>query len=188
MKLILRKYIEYKFFNSFFTGISVGSIFVIYEPLKPSIFSLGGILLAIGMLIVAKFYDVLLNIKKYFLIALFVELIMLTLITIFLIKPYSYTTALLVYSGYQLTFMFGAYLVRAETLIVKKRKFLTLVDESKQFGYLFGMFVSYLFYKFLDFLSITDKKIQVYNLHFLLFLIEVIIIYLFIKSFKGRKK
>lgn len=187
MKLVLRNYIKYKFFNSFFTGLSVGSIFVIYEPLNPSIFSLGGILLAVGMLVIAKFYEVLMNIKKYFLIALFVELVMLALVTIFLIKPYAYMTALLVYSGYQLTFMFGAYLVRAETLIVKKRVFLTLVDESKQIGYLAGMLISYLFYKTLSFFSVTDKKIQVYDLHFLLFLIEIIIIYFFVKSFKGRK-
>jgi len=187
LRLIPRNYVRYKFFNSFFTGLSVGSIFVIYEPLNPSLFSLGGIILAVGMLIVAKFYDVLLNIKKYFLIALFVEIVMLTLVTVFLIEPYEYMTALMVYAGYQLTFMFGAYLVRAETLIVHKKTLLTLVDVSKQYGYLAGMGISYIFYKFLEYLTITDKKEQVYNLHFLLLIIEIIIIYLYIKSFKEVK-
>ena len=187
MKLIPRNYIKYKFFNSFFTGLSVGSIFVIYEPLNPSLFSLGGIILAVGMLIVAKFYEVLLNIKKYYLIALFVEFIMLFLVVIFIVKPYNYMSALLIYAGYQLTFMFGAYLVRAETLIVHKKRLLTMVDISKQSGYLAGMFVSYLFYKTLEIFNILDKKEQVYDLHFLLFFIEIIIIYYFMKSFKGRK-
>lgn len=186
MKLIPREYIRYKFFNSLFTGLSVGSIFVIYEPLHPSLFSLGGIALAVGMLIIAKFYEVLLNIRKYFLIALFVEIVMLALVTMFLIDPYEYMTALLVYAGYQLTFMFGAYLVRAETLIVHKKALLTMVDVSKQYGYLVGMGLSYLFYKILEFFGNVDKKEQVYDLHFLLFFIEIIIIYLFIKSFKGK--
>ncbi|WP_187647151.1 hypothetical protein [Nitrosophilus labii] len=187
MRLIPKIYVRYKLFNSLFTGLSVGSIFVIYEPLEPSLFSLGGILLAVGMLIIAKFYEVLLNIKKYYLIALFVEIIMLSLVTVFLIEPYDYMTALIVYAGYQLTFMFGAYLVRAETLIVRKKTLLTLVDVSKQYGYLAGMGISYIFYKFLEYLTITDKKEQVYYLHFLLFIIEIIIIFLFIKSFKGEK-
>ncbi|WP_281951225.1 hypothetical protein [Nitrosophilus kaiyonis] len=187
MKLIPRNYLKYKFFNSLFTGLSVGSIFVIYEPLNPSLFSLGGIILAIGMIIIAKFYEVLLNIKKYFLIGLFVEFIMLLLVIIFLISPYNYMSALFVYAGYQLTFMFGAYLVRAETLIVHKKRLLTLVDISKQVGYLFGMAFSFLFYKILENLYNLDKKEQVYDLHFLLFFIEIIIIYFFIKSFKGRK-
>ncbi len=187
MRLIPKIYVRYKFFNSLFTGLSVGSIFVIYEPLEPSLFSLGGILLAVGMLIIAKFYEVLLNIKKYYLIALFVEIIMLSLVTVFLIEPYDYMTALIVYAGYQLTFMFGAYLVRAETLIVRKKTLLTLVDVSKQYGYLAGMGISYIFYKFFDYLTITYKKEQVYYLHFLLLIIEIIIIYIFIKSFKGEK-
>jgi len=187
LKLIPKNYLKYKFFNSFFTGLSIGSVFVIYEPLSPSVFSLGGIFLAIGMLIIAKFYEILLNIRKYFLIALMVEIIMLILVIVFLIKPYDYLIALLVYSGYQLTFMFGAYLMRAETLVVRKKKVLTLVDVSKQYGYLSGMGISFAFYKFLEFALTNDKKVQVYYLHFLLFLIEILIIYFFIKSFEGRK-
>ncbi len=182
MRLRLRPYLYYKFFNSLFTGLSVGSIFIIYTPLEPSIYSLGGIMLAIGMMIIAKFYDVLLNIYRYFQIGLFVELVMLLLISLFLLKPYTYMTALFVYSGYQLTFMFGAYLVRAETLLLKKAPFLAKVDIFKQAGYLIGMVGSYLFYKIVG----GDKQQQVYVLHYLLLFVEVVIIMLFIKSFQRK--
>ena len=183
MRLRLRYYIKYKFLNSFFTGLSVGSVFVIYSPLKPSIFSLGGILLAVGMLVVAKFYDILLNIKRYFQISLFVEVVILCLILLFLIDPYTYKSALLIYLGYQLTFMFGSYLVRAETLIVKKAVVLTKVDIAKQIGYLFGMVFSYLFYLSLDGF---DKNTQVYYLHYLFLAVEILIIYLLLKSFAKK--
>ncbi|WP_236593253.1 hypothetical protein [Nitratiruptor sp. YY08-26] len=156
---------------------------MIYTPLQPSIFSFGGIVLAVGMLLIAKFYDVLLNIRRYFQIGLFVELVMLGLIIIFLLHPYTYMTALLVYSGYQLTFMFGAYLVRAETLIVKKAVALTKVDISKQVGYLVGMVGSFIFYQIVD----ATKQQQVYMLHYLLLVVEVVIIMLFIKSFERHK-
>ncbi|WP_200763743.1 hypothetical protein [Nitrosophilus alvini] len=188
MKLIPKNYLRYKFFNSLFTGLSIGSIFVIYEPLEPSIYSVGGIILAIGMLIIAKFYEVLLNIRKYFIIGLFVEVVILMLVTIFLVKPYDYQTALFVYSGYQLTFMFGAYLVRAETLIVRKKRLLTLVDVSKQKGYLAGMALSYIFYKILEQWGLTAKKEQVYDLHFILFAVEFLIIWLFVSSFSKKRE
>ncbi|BCD68440.1 hypothetical protein [Nitratiruptor sp. YY09-18] len=184
MRLRLKTYLSYKFFNSLFTGLSVGTIFVIYTPLEPSIYSLGGILLAIGMLVIAKFYDVLLNIKRYFQIGLLVEFIMLLLIIFFLIKPYTYMTALLVYAGYQITFMFGAYLMRAETLIVKKALALTKVDIAKQIGYLAGMVASFVFYK----IYVAPKEQQVYTLHFLLLFIEIAIIILFIRSFSKNSK
>ncbi|BCD59854.1 MULTISPECIES: hypothetical protein [unclassified Nitratiruptor] len=183
MRLDLHRYLYYKFFNSLFTGLSVGTIFVIYEPLEPSIYSLGGIVLALGMLVIAKFYDVLLNIKRYFQIGLLVEVVILVLVSVFLLYPYTYMTALFVYAGYQLTFMFGAYLVRAETLIVKKALFLTKVDVAKQIGYLGGMVGSYLFYKIIQ----GSKQQQVYDLHFLLLLIEIVIIWFFIQSFKRKR-
>ncbi len=179
MRLRLKRYILYKFLNSLFTGLSVGSIFVIYTPLEPSIFSVGGIVLALGMLVIAKFYDVLLNIYRYFQIGLFVELVILALIVVFLLRPYTYMTALFVYAGYQLTFMFGAYLVRAETLIVKRALFLTKVDVAKQAGYLVGMVGSFVFYNIVG----GDKQMQVYYLHFLLLPLELAIIWSFVTSF-----
>ncbi len=183
MRLRLRPYLRYKLLNSLFTGLSVGSIFVIYQPLQPSIYSVGGILLALGMLIIAKFYDLLLNIRRYFLIGLFVELVMLALVGIFLLHPYTYMTALLVYAGYQFTFMFGAYLVRAETLIVRKASALAKVDIAKQIGYLAGMVIGFLFYQIVG----GDKQTQVYQLHYLLLGVEIAIIWFFIHSFERRR-
>ncbi len=185
MRLRLKRYILYKLLNSLFTGLSVGSIFIIYQPLEPSIYSAGGIILALGMLIIAKFYDVLLNIRRYFQIGLFVEIVMLALVALFLLRPYTYMTALLVYAGYQLTFMFGAYLVRAETLIVRKAAALTKVDVAKQVGYLAGMVASFVFYKIVG----GSKEHQVYMLHFLLLPLELSIIWAFVSAFiKSSKK
>ena len=178
-------YTLYKFFNSMFLGLSMGSIFTIYAPLKPSIYSVGGIVLAIGMIIVAKFYEKILNIDYFFKISLLVEFVILFVVAYFLISPYNYMTALLVYSGYQLTFMFGSYLVRAETLLLKKDTLLSRVDIAKQFGNLAGMLISFTFYKILEyFFAITNNKTQVYNIHYLLLLCEIIIIILSFKSFR----
>ena len=178
-------YIWYKFFNSMFLGLSMGSIFTIYAPLKPSIYSIGGIVLALGMIAVAKFYEKILNIEYFFKISLLVEFVILAVVIFFLIKPYNYMTALLVYSGYQLTFMFGSYLVRAETLFLKKKTLLSRVDIAKQVGNLAGMLISFIFYKVLEyFFNITNNAQKVYDIHFLLLLCEVIIIALIFKSFR----
>jgi len=117
LKLNPKWYLRYKFLNSLFLGLSVGAIFTIYAPLKPSIYSIGGIALAIGMLFIARLYHKILTISWFYRISLLVELVLLVVIVVFLIRPYTYQTALLVYLGYQLTFVFGSYLVRAETLI-----------------------------------------------------------------------
>ncbi len=53
-------------FKLYVFGVSVGSIFILYTPLQPSIYSLGGIILALGMLFVAKWYDFLMNLKAFF--------------------------------------------------------------------------------------------------------------------------
>lgn len=184
-KLIIREFIKYKLLNSLFLGLSVGTIFVIYTPLEPSIYSLGGILLAVGMLIIAKFYYKILNINYFYRISLLVEVVLLLAISYFLIFSYDYTTALLYYIGYQITFTFGSYLVRAETLFLKKTKPITLVDVAKQKGYLIGMFLSYLFYKFLEeFLHVSDKQQQVYDINILMLIVQMIIIFYLLRSFK----
>lgn len=177
-------YLRYKFLNSLFLGLSVGAIFTIYAPLKPSIYSVGGIVLAIGMLLIARVYDKILNIEWFYKISLLVEFVLLVVMLVFLFKPYTYQTALLVYIGYQLTFVFGSYLVRAETLIAKDDEFLTAIDTAKQTGYLIGMGASYLFYKLLETFEITKNQDKVYDLHFLLITVEVFIIFSIIKSFK----
>ncbi len=185
MRFIPREFIRYKFFNSFFLGLSVGSIFVVYAPLNPSIYSLGGIELAICMLIVARFYHRIMNIYYFYRISLLVEFVMLAIILFFLAKPYEYMSAFIVYVGYQLTFVFGSYLLRAETLIAKKDRLLTMIDSAKQVGYLVGMGISYIFYKLCDLaFGISDKNTQVYNLHFLLFGCELAVIWFLVRSFK----
>jgi len=182
-----RRYFWYRFFNSIFTGLSVGSIFTIYAPLKPSIYSVGGILLAIGMLVVARFYERLMTLRNFFLISIFVEAVVLCLVVFFLLKPYTYTTALFIYAGYQLTFIFGSYLVRTETIFLKKKKFLSLLDMYKQSGYLGGLVLSFLFYQGLEHISgIKTNQEKVYLLHFLLLFVELVVILTLLRSFKIR--
>ena len=193
-----RNFIIYKFFNSLFTGVSVGSIFVIYsDNIDPSIYSLGGIVLASLMMLVSLMYSKILNNHYFFRISLFVELVLFIMVLYFLIFSYSPLTSLLIYCGYQLSFVFGSYLVRAETLALKNNKILTWVDLSKNAGYLLGLAISFFFYKIieLDFnfqimsyeirgLNITDNNLQVYNIHYLLVFLEIVIIYSLVKSFR----
>ena len=64
MRLNKKIFLIYKLLNSTFTGLSIGILFTIYQPLEdPSIYSIGGMILAIGMLVLANFYDKILNIK-----------------------------------------------------------------------------------------------------------------------------
>jgi hypothetical protein len=185
-RIRLRPFIKYRFFNSFFTGLSIGSIFIIYAPLQPSVYSLGGVFLALSMLLIAKFYSRIMNLRCFYLISMGVELVMLTLVLYFLLFSYSYKTALFVYIGYQATFAFGSYLVRAETILIVKSEALTLIDVSRQKGYLAGMVVSYLFYKTMEELfNITQNGPQVYILHYLLFAVEAITIMYLVEAFKG---
>ena len=185
--LNIRQFLKYKLLNSAFLGMSVGSIFILYAPLMPSVYSIGGIALAFGMLLLAKIYSKILNIEAFFKISLFVELTLLFLILYFLLFSYSYMTALIFYIGYQVTFTFGSYLIRAETLFLKKAKALEFVDVAKQKGYLFGMFLSYLFYETSEqFFNVAEKQTQVYNIHFLLLASELFIIYFLLKSFRKR--
>ena len=184
MKLNNKAFLAYKLFNSSFTGLSIGILFAIYQPLDPSIYSIGGMVLAGAMLVIAKFYDKLLNIKSFFQISLLVEAVMLLTIITFLLLQYSLTSALLIYMGYQLTFIFGGYLVRAETLVAKDKELLGKIDVNKQIGYLVGLAASYLFYKALEYgFEITDSKIQIGILHYFLISLQALIILLLIASF-----
>jgi len=181
-----RYYFWYKFFNSLFLGLSVGSIFVIYTPLKPSMFSLGGVALAIGMLIVAKFYEKIMNIRYFFYITMLVELTVLGFVIFFLLFKYSYMSALTVYLGYQLTFVFGSYLVRMETVALKRTSLLSFADIAKQKGYLLGLILSYIFYKILEYFGIIKKQIQVYDLYMVALIVQIIIVLLVMKSFRKQ--
>lgn len=187
IKLNQSAFILYKWFNSLFLGVSIGSVFTIYEPLEPSVYSLGGIALAGAMIIVAKFYHKILNTYYFFRLSLAVELIVMLMLIAFLIFSYSYQTALLIYIGYQITFVFGSYLVRAETLVFKEDHVLTKIDMAKQIGYLVGMAVSYAFYKGVEYFELSsDKQEQVYYIHFLLVAIELIVITLLWKAFNYK--
>jgi len=187
MKLNEKRFLIYKLFNSTFTGLSIGILFTIYQPLEdPSIYSLGGMVLAIGMLILAKFYDKLLNIISFLKISLFVEIVILLTLFILLFLQYSLTSAILIYCGYQLTFIFGGYLVRAETLVAHDKEFLGRIDVNKQIGYLIGLGTSYCFYKILEFgFDISDAQIQIIILHYFLVLLQILIIFLLTASFKN---
>ena len=183
-----RNFFRYKFFNSLFLGTSIGSVFTIYAPLDPSVYSIGGIVLAASMLIVATLYSRILNINYFYKISLFVELVILSVIIAFLLLSFNYQIALFVYIGYQITFMFGSYLIRGETLLLKKDRLLTLVDVAKQLGYLIGLGLSFLFYKFIEYqFQIIDNQTQVFYIHYLLLIIEIIVIIFLVKSFEKFK-
>ncbi|MCO4846084.1 MAG: hypothetical protein KC427_08715 [Sulfurovum sp.] len=183
LKIIPSWFIRYKFFNSLFLGLSVGAIFTLYAPLEPSIYSLGGVVLAMGMLLVARLYHHILNAHWFFRISLFVELVLLLAMLYFIYASYSYQTALLLYIGYQITFVFGSYLIRAETLLLQTDILLTKLDTAKQLGYLSGMGISYIIYKLFTHYGIETPQEQVYDLHYLLIAIEVVVIVLIWKSF-----
>jgi hypothetical protein len=185
MKLVEKNFLIYKLLNSSFTGLSVGIIFTIYEPIDLEVYSVGGMVLAVAMLVVAKFYERLLNIKSFYWISMLVEAVMLFTVISFLVLGFSLTSALLIYCGYQLTFIFGGYLVRAETLVTHRKELLSKIDVNKQIGYLVGLGASFLFYKMLDMgLEITDHKEQIILLHYFLIILQSIILMLVISSFK----
>ena len=185
MQLVEKNFLIYKLLNSSFTGLSIGIIFKIYEPLDPEIYSIGGMVLAVAMIVIAKFYESLLNIQSFYRISLFVEAVMLLTVISFLVLGYSLTSALLIYCGYQLTFIFGGYLVRAETLVTHRKELLSKIDMLKQAGYLVGLGASFVFYKVLDMgLGITVPNDQIIVLHYVLILLQSIILLLVISSFK----
>ena len=185
MQLVEKNFLIYKLLNSSFTGLSIGILFKIYEPLDPEIYSIGGMVLAVAMIVIAKFYEKLLNIQSFYRISLFVEAVMLLTVISFLVLGYSLTSALVIYCGYQLTFIFGGYLVRAETLVTHRKELLSKIDMLKQAGYLVGLGASFLFYKVLDLgLEITVPNDQIIVLHYVLILLQSIILLLVISSFK----
>jgi hypothetical protein len=184
MKLIPKYFFVYKALNSLFLGLSIGSIFTIYAPLKPEVYSIGGVLLAFGTLIIANLYAKILNIEWFFKISFFIEIILLGMIVVFLILPYDYMLALFVYSIYQVIFTFGSYLVRSETLFLNEIELLSKLDSFKQIGYIAGMGASYLFYRSIDFKNNFE---QVYELHYILLFVQILIIYFVYKSFKKMR-
>ena len=188
LKLNKKYFLIYKLLNSLFTGLSIGILFTIYGPLEdPSIYSLGGICLAVLMLLLALFYKKLLNIKSFFIISILVEFLMIISLVIFLIYKISFFSALILYCLYQLTFVFGGYLVRAETLVANEKKYLGKIDVFKQIGYLIGLTFSYIFYKTLEYiLHISDINQQIESLHYPLIIIQLLVITSLLLSFNKK--
>ncbi|MDD3324313.1 MAG: hypothetical protein PHN38_04235 [Sulfurospirillaceae bacterium] len=184
MSLHVRAYLWYKFLNSLFFGLSAGGVFVLYAPLDPSIFSLGGVALAVGLLLVAKFYEKMMNLLVFYRVTFLVESVTLLIVTSFLIFRYSYISVLSIYLLYQVVFVFGNYLVRFESLTLHRASLLSLTDVAKQKGYLGGLVLSYLFYKMLEYIDITDKQVQVVYLHGLLLVLQGVILYSVYLSFR----
>ncbi len=179
-----RWFLAYKFFNSLFLGLSIGTVFVLYTPLSPAVFSAGGIGLAVGTLLVATQYHKLFNPKWFFRVSMWVELLILAGIVGVLLLPIEQPLALFIYIGYQFTFTFGSYLVRCETLLIPEDGNLTRLDVAKQTGYLVGMAVSWAFYTAIETLwQLSDKAEQVVALHWPLLAVEFLIVVLLWQAF-----
>lgn len=188
MKLFFRPYLRYKFLNSLFTGVTGGSVFTIYGSLTPSTFSIGGIALAVGLMGMAYWYHHLMTLKRFFILSFAAEAVMLLMIVFFLLFSNNPITGLVVYTAYQLSFVFGGYLVRAETHFARKPRIMGWIDIVKQQGYLGGLLLSYLFYKGLETYNIVHPSDQVYWLHFALIPLELMIITFLISAFKRQSR
>lgn len=186
MKLLFRPYLCYKFFNALFTGMVGGSVFTIYATLSPSTFSIGGILLALGIMGMAYFYHRLMNIRTFFRFTLASELIMLLMVGYYLLFSTHIMSALVIYVAYQFSFVFGGYLVRAETHFARHARVMGWIDVAKQQGSLAGLALSYGFYKLLEYYGITKAPEQVYNLHFILLALECLIIVALLRAFRRK--
>ena len=183
----VNNFIFYKFINTMFTGIAIGSYVVQYEPIKIDDFTIMGIIFAILTIPISLLYQRILTIDYFFRFLLIVELIMLIWITLFLISPYSYQIALLIYIARNITFLFGDFLGRAETLFLKKKRILSSIDVIKQIGSICGMILSVLIYKYLqDIYLISDNQTKVYYIHFILIVLQILILISVFKSFKKK--
>ena len=89
---------------------------------------------------------------------------------------------------YQLSFIFGGYLVRAETHFARKARIMGWIDIAKQQGYLGGLLLSYFFYKLLEFYNIVSASVQVYWLHAVLFPLEGLVLFFLIRAFAKSGK
>jgi putative membrane protein len=180
----LRAYISYKLINSIYAGSAMGSVFIIYSTLPPAVFSGGGILLALGGWSVALYYVRLIQMKWFFRIGLTVELVTLALTVGFLVFSDAKWVAFFVYSAYQIVFLFGNYLVRAETKLMNKTPLFGMIDAAKQKGYLVGLALSFAFYEALELSGFANAKEQVLFLYFLLAVLQVAVLHRYLVSFR----
>ena len=187
MVINFKRFLAFKFFNSMFTGLSLGTIFIIYSPLDPSIYSVGGISLALATMLIATQYNRLIKIEFFYLISLFVEIVILIIVLAVLIFSLNPLIAAFVYISYQVTFFFGSYLVRCETLLLGSKEILSKVDIFKQLGYLSGLAISFVAYKYFEnYLLVTGNSQQVYMMHYGLLVNELIVIFILYFSFDRK--
>lgn len=195
LRINTRAFISYKFFNSLFFGIAVGSYVTQYEPLKIEDFPIMGIIFSLLAIPIALLYKKIMTINYFYKFSLLVELIMLIWIITFLIDPWSpknsfqnsYEIALLIYIARQITFLFGDFLGRAETIFIQKTEVLSSIDTVKQLGVISGMIISVLFYNILEnHFAIIENAPKVFYIHFLLCAIEIMIIVLLVKAFEKK--
>ena len=199
MPLLIRKkfYIIYKFFNSLFFGIAIGSYVTQYEPLKIDDFPIMGIIFSLLAIPIALLYNKIMKIEYFYRFSLFVEIIMLIWISLYLADPWSesssfqhsYQIALIIYIARQITFLFGDFLARAETIFVNETTILSKIDTIKQVGTIFGMIISVIIYNLLESkFGVSENEEKVYYIHFLLCLIQVIIIIVLHNAFVQKAK
>lgn len=182
------RFIQYKFLNSLFLGLSVGAVFVLYTPLSPAVFSAGGIGLAIGTLVVATQYHRIMTVRWFFHLSLLVELVTLSGVAAVLAFPLELPLALFVYIGYQLTFSLGNYLVRCETLLMGSVDQLRKLDVAKQAGYLLGMGTAWAIYSWLARgTQMEDRTEQVVALHWVLVVVELLVIVTLWRAFNRQQ-
>ncbi|WP_286031086.1 hypothetical protein [Helicobacter pullorum] len=181
-----KTYLSYKFLNSLFGSASLGTIFTIYAILPPKTFSIGGITLALGAWILTFFYTQLLKTKPYKIILLMIEILPFCYLAAYLLFPNTFYGAILIYALYQIGFIFGDYLSRNETLIFHAKDYLSKIDKARQIGYLSGLSLAFIFYFILEKFGIDSKEAQIYNIHFLLLLLQCLVILTLILSFKGK--
>lgn len=182
-------FVSYKFFNSLFLGLSIGSVFTLYAPLDPSTFSAGGIGLAIATLLIATQYHRLFTRLWFFRLSVLVEAAILSGVIAVLTMESGQRLALFIYLGYQLSFAFGSYLVRFETLLISSEEQLKTLDIAKQAAYLLGMGLAWLTYRVLESRwAIEDADAQVKALYGVLLIIEAAVFFTLLKSFPNRSK
>jgi len=182
------RFIQYKFLNSLFLGLSVGAVFVLYTPLSPAVFSAGGIGLAVGTLVVATQYRRILAARWFFHLSLLVELVTLSGVVAVLTFPVELPLALFVYIGSQRTFSLGNYLVRCETLLMVSVDQLRKLDVAKQAGYLLGMGAAWAIYSWLAASAhMQDRTAQVVALHWVLVVVEILVIAALWRSFHRQR-
>ena len=88
-KINTRTYIIYKFFNTLFFGISVGSYVVQFQPIRMADFPVMGAIFSLLSIPIALLYKKIMKINYFYKFSLLVECIMILWIIMFLIDPWS---------------------------------------------------------------------------------------------------